>query len=101
MRTGFTEGELFRKYLWYLLRERRFDADAVADLLHLRATLGLADEQVPPLTPATEGLLPVPSQMRRCCALPESSPPWFIGYRGDTPTPLYAYVVSTFTGRTF
>ena len=46
MRTGFTEGELFRKYLWYLLRERRFDADAVADLLHLRTTLGLTDEQV-------------------------------------------------------
>lgn len=46
MRTGFSEGEMFRKYLWYLLRERRFDADAVADLLHLRATLSLTDEQV-------------------------------------------------------
>ena len=46
MRTGFSEGELFRKYLWYLLRERKFDADAVADLLHLRAALALTDEQV-------------------------------------------------------
>ena len=47
MRTGFTEAELFRKYLWYLLRERTFDAEAVADLVHLCSTLGLSDEQVP------------------------------------------------------
>lgn len=37
--------ELFRKYLWFLLRERQFDSEAVADLVALRAALGLSDEQ--------------------------------------------------------
>ena len=32
LKTGFTATEIFRKYLWYLLRERKFDEDAVADL---------------------------------------------------------------------
>ena len=46
MKTGFSAAELFRKYLWYALRERKFDADAVADLVHLREQLDLSDDQV-------------------------------------------------------
>ncbi|KAK9819193.1 hypothetical protein WJX74_001239 [Apatococcus lobatus] len=46
MRTGFSPVEIFRKYMWYLLRERKFDQEAVADMVHLRNALGLKDEQV-------------------------------------------------------
>lgn len=46
LRTGFTPVEIFRKYLWYLLRERKFDNDAVEDVLALRTALGLSEEQV-------------------------------------------------------
>jgi len=46
MKTGFSAVELFRKYLWYALRERKFDADTVADLVHLREQLDLSDDQV-------------------------------------------------------
>ena len=45
-KTGFTPTEIFRKYLWYLLQERSFDTEAVDDMVHLRAVLGLKDEQV-------------------------------------------------------
>ena len=44
--TGFSGAEVFRKYLWYLLRERRFDSTAVADLVALRRALELSDEEV-------------------------------------------------------
>jgi len=44
--TGFTGTEVFRKFLWYLLRERKFDVDAVTDLSQLKTVLGLSDEQV-------------------------------------------------------
>lgn len=44
--TGFTGPEIFRKYLWYLLRERRFDSTAVADLVSLRSALALTDAEV-------------------------------------------------------
>lgn len=44
--TGFTGTEVFRKYLWFLLRERQFDQDAMADLVQLKTSLGLTDEQV-------------------------------------------------------
>ena len=46
MKTGFTATEIFRKYLWYLLRERKFDEDAVADLSALRSVLAMRDEEV-------------------------------------------------------
>lgn len=45
-RTGFKPVEIFRKYLWYLLRERKFDQEAVDDVFALKAALGLTDEQV-------------------------------------------------------
>lgn len=41
--SGFSAVEVFRKYLWYLLRERRFDQGAVEDLVVLKSGLGLAD----------------------------------------------------------
>eukprot|EP00192_Tetraselmis_astigmatica_P020810 CAMPEP_0117673324 /NCGR_PEP_ID=MMETSP0804-20121206/14409_1 /TAXON_ID=1074897 /ORGANISM="Tetraselmis astigmatica, Strain CCMP880" /LENGTH=300 /DNA_ID=CAMNT_0005482049 /DNA_START=237 /DNA_END=1139 /DNA_ORIENTATION=+ len=45
-KTGFTGTEVFRKYLWFLLRERKFDQDAMADLVQLKVSLNLSDEQV-------------------------------------------------------
>lgn len=44
--TGFSGPEVFRKYLWYVLRERRFDSTAVNDLVALRQALALSDEDV-------------------------------------------------------
>ena len=44
--SGFSAVEVFRKYLWYLLRERTFDPDAVADMVQLKVALGLTDEDV-------------------------------------------------------
>lgn len=44
--TGFTTSEIFRKYLWYLLRERKFDSDAVNDVVQLKASLQLSDAEV-------------------------------------------------------
>jgi hypothetical protein len=44
-RSGFTPVEVFRKFLWYLLRDRRFDGDAVADAAALKTALALTDEQ--------------------------------------------------------
>lgn len=46
LRTGFTPTEIFRKYLWYLLRERTFDNEALADLIELKSCLGLSDVEV-------------------------------------------------------
>lgn len=46
MKTRFSGTEIFRKYLWYLLRERSFDVDAVADMQQLKSSLGLADPEV-------------------------------------------------------
>ena len=46
MKTGFNASEIFRKYLWYLLRERKFDAEAVNDVIQLKASLLLSDEEV-------------------------------------------------------
>ena len=46
LRTGFKPVEIFRKYLWYLLRERKFDQEAVDDVLALRTALGLTEDQV-------------------------------------------------------
>ena len=46
MRTGFSAAEIFRKYLWFLLRERKFDSGAVDDLLQLRSSLQLSDVEV-------------------------------------------------------
>ena len=44
--TGFKKDLIFRKYLRYLMDQRPFDADAVADLLHLKDACSLTDEQV-------------------------------------------------------
>lgn len=44
--SGFTNLELFRKYLKYLLNERKFDAEAVADVIHLKRVCRLKDEEV-------------------------------------------------------
>ena len=44
--TGFSPVEVFRKYLWFLLRERQFDVAAVEDMVLLKQGLGLTDEQV-------------------------------------------------------
>lgn len=44
-RAGCTPVEAFRKYLWYLLRERKFDQAAVDDMVHLKAMLSLTDAQ--------------------------------------------------------
>lgn len=46
MKTGFNAAEIFRKYLWYLLRERKFDTEAVDDVVQLKSSLQLSDEQV-------------------------------------------------------
>ena len=46
LRTGFKPVEIFRKYLWYLLRERKFDHAAVEDVVYLKDALGLTEEQV-------------------------------------------------------
>jgi hypothetical protein len=45
-RTGVSMVELFRKYLWYLLRERKFDQGAVDDLVALKHAAGLTDQDV-------------------------------------------------------
>jgi hypothetical protein len=42
-RTGFSKELLFRKQLRYMLNERPFDADTVADVAALRAACGLDD----------------------------------------------------------
>ncbi|KIZ03552.1 hypothetical protein MNEG_4405 [Monoraphidium neglectum] len=44
--SGFTPVEVFRKYLWYVLRERKFGPDAVADMVALKGALGLGDAEV-------------------------------------------------------
>lgn len=44
--TGFKPVEIFRKYLWYLLRERKFDQEAADDLVYLKSALNLTDDQV-------------------------------------------------------
>ena len=46
MKTGFNSAEIFRKYLWYLLRERKFDTEAVNDVVQLKGSLQLSDEEV-------------------------------------------------------
>lgn len=46
MKTGFNSAEMFRKYLWYLLRERKFDTEAVNDIVQLKSALQLSDEEV-------------------------------------------------------
>ena len=54
LKTGFTATEIFRKYLWYLLRERKFDEDAVADLSALRSALAMKDEDVSCQPPSSQ-----------------------------------------------
>eukprot|EP00200_Dunaliella_tertiolecta_P002489 CAMPEP_0202346298 /NCGR_PEP_ID=MMETSP1126-20121109/5147_1 /ASSEMBLY_ACC=CAM_ASM_000457 /TAXON_ID=3047 /ORGANISM="Dunaliella tertiolecta, Strain CCMP1320" /LENGTH=394 /DNA_ID=CAMNT_0048937683 /DNA_START=1327 /DNA_END=2511 /DNA_ORIENTATION=- len=45
-KTKFTPVEIFRKYLWYMLRERTFDQTTVDDILALRDACGLNDDDV-------------------------------------------------------
>ena len=44
--TGFDGVLVFRKYLRYLINERKFDAAAVSDVIALKATCGLTDADV-------------------------------------------------------
>ncbi|EFJ51676.1 hypothetical protein VOLCADRAFT_116322 [Volvox carteri f. nagariensis] len=44
--SGFSAVEVFRKYLWYLLRERKFDQGAVEDLVAMKVGLELSDADV-------------------------------------------------------
>ena len=68
-KTRFSEVEMYRKFLWYLLRERTFDPAAVEDTMHLKNALALSDRQVfPPPPPPGPSSRPVPF-----CPLP---PPW-------------------------
>ena len=46
LRTGFSPTEIFRKYLWYLLGERKFDNDALADVIELKKCLNLSEGDV-------------------------------------------------------
>jgi hypothetical protein len=46
LRTGFSADVIFRKQLRYILNERPFDADAVADVLALRSACALDDAAV-------------------------------------------------------
>lgn len=41
-----TPTETFRKFMWFLLRERTFDQEAIEDLVALKAAAGLNDNQV-------------------------------------------------------
>lgn len=43
--TGFKPVEIFRKYLWYLLRERKFDQEAADDVVYLKSVLNLSDDE--------------------------------------------------------
>ena len=63
-RSGFSAVEIFRKYLWYVLRERKFDEDAVADLALLRNALSMTDDEArPPSIGSTfASLRPSPSK---------------------------------------
>jgi hypothetical protein len=45
-RAGFNSVEVFRKFLWYLLRERSFDQEAIDDLIALKQAAGLDDAAV-------------------------------------------------------
>eukprot|EP01024_Parvocaulis_polyphysoides_P038549 TRINITY_DN3466_c0_g1_i2.p1 TRINITY_DN3466_c0_g1~~TRINITY_DN3466_c0_g1_i2.p1 ORF type:complete len:345 (-),score=32.52 TRINITY_DN3466_c0_g1_i2:813-1847(-) len=44
--TGFNNVEIYRKYLWYLLRERKFDQTAIDDLQFLSTALRLKGSEV-------------------------------------------------------
>lgn len=46
LRSGFSPTEIFRKYLWFLLRERKFDNDALADVIALKNALSLSEKDV-------------------------------------------------------
>ena len=56
-RTGFSATEVFRKYLWYALRERSFDEDAVLDMALLRSALSMSDAEARATTRASVGSL--------------------------------------------
>ena len=43
--TGFPEEAVFRKFLWFLLRERKFDQSAVDDMVLLKSALSLTADQ--------------------------------------------------------
>ena len=43
--TGFSSVEIYRKYLWFVLRERKFNSEALDDLIALKGALRLSDAQ--------------------------------------------------------
>lgn len=69
MQTGFNASEIFRKYLWYLLRERKFDSEAVNDVVQLKASLQLSDEEVNYLAmfEGSGGALCIHGRIECCC----------------------------------
>eukprot|EP00803_Ostreobium_quekettii_P003706 evm.model.scf_4588.1 EVM.evm.TU.scf_4588.1 scf_4588:492-2081(+) len=46
MKMGYSSTEIFRKYLWYLLREIRFGQEAVDDLVYLKEVLKMTDDDI-------------------------------------------------------
>ena len=66
MKTGFNAVEIFRKYLWYLLREHKFDTEAVNDVVQLKSSLQLPDEEVS-VTPVCQALHLVACITARIC----------------------------------
>lgn len=46
LKTGFTSVEVFRKYLWFTLREKEFGQEAVDDLVYLKTALGMQENEV-------------------------------------------------------
>jgi hypothetical protein len=78
MKTGFNAAEIFRKYLWYLLRERKFDTEAVNDVVQLKSSLQLSDEEVQRLfimatfNKTTSAF--IMTKLYHACCLPRSLP---------------------------
>lgn len=67
--TGFSQELLFRKYLRYLLDQRLFDGDAVADVVALKTGCRLTDEQVLGAAPPVyhHGRLACAAELRPRC----------------------------------
>ena len=45
-KTGFDGAQIFRKFMWFLLRERKFDSSAVDDCVLLKSAFGLTEQEV-------------------------------------------------------
>lgn len=76
-RSGFSAMEVFRKYLWYVLRERKFDEEAVDDLAALRAALSMSDEEVRLLWPNLLRNMLTHACFPCLCAVSYTSDSWY------------------------